>query len=172
VLRAVGQLSRANLPTRPGHAGWPVATPGAQCLGPDHLQLAIAPLTQRQLETATVLPQLWEDLFLPLRPVWLRQASPLAVRSLEIRLEGEGLVYSTVKPAEHDTAIVLRCYNSTAAPAAGIWHLSAMVGMARRARADEQTLHEIRLGEGGRSIPFHAAAHEIVTIVVTLAPSR
>src|SRR6266480_6540829 len=27
LLRAVGELSRGDLPTRPGHAGWPVSTP-------------------------------------------------------------------------------------------------------------------------------------------------
>src|SRR5207244_1035300 len=32
LLRSVGELSRADLPTRPGHAGWPTATPLAQCL--------------------------------------------------------------------------------------------------------------------------------------------
>jgi alpha-mannosidase len=170
LLRSVGQLSRPDLPTRPGHAGWPVSTPEAQCLGTDRLQLALAPLTQAQLESGTMLPGLWEDVFLPIRPVWLRQASPLAVHSVGARLEGEGLVYSSVKPAEGSKAMVLRCYNALSRATAGAWHLSAAVSVARRARADEQTLHEIRLGEGGRSIPFHAAAHEIVTIVVTLAP--
>ncbi|HEX6105013.1 MAG TPA: hypothetical protein VFZ26_05475, partial [Gemmatimonadales bacterium] len=44
VLRAVGRLSRDDLPTRPGHAGWPTATPLAQSLGPDRLQFALLPL--------------------------------------------------------------------------------------------------------------------------------
>ncbi|HEX2611164.1 MAG TPA: glycoside hydrolase family 38 C-terminal domain-containing protein, partial [Gemmatimonadales bacterium] len=34
LLRSVGELSRPDLETRPGHAGWPVPTPMAQCLGP------------------------------------------------------------------------------------------------------------------------------------------
>ena len=46
----------------------------------------------------------------------------------------------------------------------------APVGSAQRARADEHALHEIRLGEAGRIVPFHAAPHEIVTIMVALAP--
>ena len=171
ILRAIGQLSRADLATRPGHAGWPVATPAAQCLGVDRLQLAIAPLTGAQLESRTALAELWEDLFLPIQPIWLRQASPLSVKAVDIRLEGEGLVFSAVKPAERGGAMVLRCYNATPKPAAGAWHLSAVVKGAHRARADEQTLHEIRLGEASRSIPFHAAPHEIVTIMVSLAPS-
>jgi mannosylglycerate hydrolase len=171
ILRAVGQLSRENLPTRPGHAGWPVSTPLAQCPGIDRLQLGIAPLTQPQLESGTRLAQLWEDLFLPIQPVWLRQASPLSIPSLSVRLEGEGLVFSGVKPAERGDVVVVRCYNATGKPTAGTWQLSSVVLSAQRARADEQALHEIRLGEGSRSISFHAGPHEIVTIMVTLAPT-
>jgi mannosylglycerate hydrolase len=169
LLRSVGQLSIGNLATRPGHAGWPVATPDAQCLGRHRLQLAIVPVSQAQLESGTTLPHLWEDLFLPIQPVWLRQASPLTIPDVDIRLEGEGLVFSALKPAAAGPAIVLRCYNATSSPAAGVWHFSVVVTEARRARADEQTLHEIRLGEGSRSVPFHAAPHEIVTIMVRLS---
>lgn len=172
ILRAVGQLSRSDLTTRPGHAGWPVATPLAQSLGPDRLQFAIAAVTQRQLQDGTALPELWEDLFLPIQPIWLRQASPLTLPELDIRLEGEGLVFSALKPAEDGRALVLRCYNATARPAAGTWVFPVALTSARRARADEQPLHEIRLGDGGRSIPFHAAPHEIVTIVVALAETH
>jgi alpha-mannosidase len=169
LLRAVGQLSRADLSTRPGHAGWPVATPGAQCQGRDRIQVGLAPVTREEATSGSALAQLWEDLFLPIQPVWLRQASPLSLPGTDIRLEGEGLVFSAMKPAEQGPAMILRCYNARPSPAAGAWHLSAPIAGAHRARADEQVLHEIRLGEGGRSVPFHAAPHEIVTIMVTLA---
>jgi alpha-mannosidase len=171
IFRAVGQLSRGDLPTRPGHAGWPVATPMAQCQGTERLQLAIAPVTQSQVEEGNWLAKLWEDLFLPVRGIWLRQASPLRLEPIDIRLEGDGMVFSALKPAERGSAMVLRCYNATARPAAGAWQFSRPVSGAHRARADEQTLHEIRLDDGGRSVPFHAAPHEIVTVMVALAPS-
>ncbi|MDQ3222013.1 MAG: hypothetical protein M3Q75_00820 [Gemmatimonadota bacterium] len=169
VLRGIGELSRNDLPTRPGHAGWPVATPLAQCHGSDRLQLAIAPVTETEIESGTAVPELWEDLFLPVRGVWLRQASPLAPAQIDVRLEGYGLVFSGMKPAEQGDNLVLRCYNATARPTAGLWHLGEPVSSAQRARADEGALHDIRLGEGGRIVPFHAAAHEIVTIMVALA---
>ncbi|HWN19200.1 MAG TPA: glycoside hydrolase family 38 C-terminal domain-containing protein [Gemmatimonadales bacterium] len=171
LLRSVGELSRGDLPTRPGHAGWPVATPLAQCHGVERLQLAFAPVTETELDGGTVLPELWEDIFLPVRGVWLRQASPLSPVPIDVRLEGYGLVFSGLKPAEQGEAMVLRCYNATARPTAGLWHLGEPVSSAQRARADESPLHDIRLGEGGRIVPFHAAAHEIVTIMVALAPS-
>ena len=168
VLRGIGELSRNDLPTRPGHAGWPVAIPLAQCHGNDRLQFGIAPVTQTELEGGTAVPELWEDLFLPVRGVWLRQASPLSPAAIDLRLEGYGLVFSGMKPAEQGDGLVLRCYNATARPTAGLWHLGEPVSSAQRARADERALHDIRLGEGGRIVPFHAAAHEIVTIVVML----
>jgi len=169
LLRSVGQLSREDLPTRPGHAGWPTPTPEAQCLGQDRVQLALAPVTQAEVEQGTGLPQLWEDAFLPICAQWLRQASPLSPAPVEIRLEGEGLIFSAIKPAEQGAGLVLRCFNARSQPAAGVWHMSSPLSTAQRSRADEHPLHEIRLGEGSRSVPFHAAPHEIVTIVVTLA---
>ncbi len=170
VLRGIGELSRSDLPTRPGHAGWPVATPLAQCHGVDRLQLGIAPVTETELEGGTAVTELWEDLFLPVRGIWLRQASPLSPAAIDVRLEGFGLVFSGMKPAEQGGRLVLRCYNATARPTAGLWHFGEPVSSAQRARADERALHDIRLGEGGRIVPFHAAAHEVVTIMVALAP--
>jgi hypothetical protein len=44
LIRAVGDLSRNDLATRPsGHAGPPVATPAAQCLGLQRFELAFEP---------------------------------------------------------------------------------------------------------------------------------
>ena len=169
LLRAVGDLSRSDLSTRPGHAGWPVATPLAQGHGTERLQLAFAPITSSELNSGTVLPELWEDLFLPVQGIWLRQATSLALDPIDVRLEGYGLVFSAMKPAEQGETMALRCYNSTGKPTAGLWHFSQPVALAQRGRADERALHDIRLGEGGRIVPFHAAAHEIVTIMVSLA---
>jgi mannosylglycerate hydrolase len=171
LLRAIGTLSRDDLPTRRGHAGWPVATPEAQCLGAERLQLAIAPVTRADLDDGTTLPELWEDAFLPVQGIWLRQATRLAVEPIDVTLEGDGLVFSGLKPAERGGGMVLRCYNATAQPTAGAWHFATPVTGAHRARADERQLHEIRLGEGGRFVPFHAAPHEIVTIMVALGRS-
>ena len=41
LVRAVGELSRNDLPERPGHAGWPAPTPAAQCLGPFQANFAV-----------------------------------------------------------------------------------------------------------------------------------
>src|SRR2546425_87365 len=112
LLRAAGELSRGDLPTRPGHAGWPTPTPLAQCPGPCRIELAVAPVSQADVEQGDMLAALWEDVFLPLRGFWLRDAAALAPAPAEVAARGTGLVVSSVKPAQAGSPVVLRCYNA------------------------------------------------------------
>ncbi len=164
LLRCVGQLSRDDLPTRPGHAGWPTPTPGAQCLGRERLQLALAPVTAEEASSGARLVELWEDTFDPPRAVWLRQATALDPEPIDVRLEGVGLVYSSLKPADEGDAIVFRCFNATDSEVAGRLELSVPVGRASRIRADERDAEPLPV-EGG-SIRFLAGPHAIVTLLV------
>src|SRR5260370_15479832 len=66
LLRAVGDLSRGDLPTRPGHAAWPTAIPGAQCLGTSRIELALAPIIAADVDRGDVLAQLLDAAFLQL----------------------------------------------------------------------------------------------------------
>jgi alpha-mannosidase len=171
LLRAVGQLSRADLPTRPGHAGWPTATPLAQCPGPDRLQLAVVPVEAADLWAGSALAELWEDVFLPPRAVWLRQATPLSAPSLDVRLEGRGLVFSSAKPPEQGDGLVLRCWNARAEPGSGGWRFSRPVTRAVRLRADERSGRgeEIAPAESGRVVPLAVEPHGIATVRVEFA---
>jgi alpha-mannosidase len=105
--------------------------------------------------------------FLPPVAAWLRQATTLRAAASDIRLEGAGLVFSSMKPAEDGDALVLRCYNARAADAEGRWRLGRPVARAARVRADETRLDELRLEDGGRVIPFGAGPHEIVSVLVS-----
>jgi alpha-mannosidase len=167
LLRAVGELSRGDLPARPGHAGWPMSTPLAQCPGRTRVELAIAPVSQTELERGDALPSLWEDAFLPLRGFWLRDAMELAPTPVDIALEGSGLVLSVVKPAQQGSPLVLRCYNATGRKAAGAWRFGESVKSAHRVRADERESVALVLEGRGKTVRFVAEAHEIVTILVT-----
>jgi mannosylglycerate hydrolase len=169
LLRAVGQLSRGDLATRPGHAGWPTATPEAQCLGRDRLQLALAPVDGGDLLDGSALPELWEDVFLPPRAIWLRQATPLRLPEFGLELEGDGLVLSCVKPSDEGEAIVLRCYNARGEPVAGRWRLGRPAARAVLQRADERGGTDLALTDDGRTVPFHAGPHALVTIAITRA---
>ena len=167
LLRAVGDLSRADLPTRPGHAAWPTAIPGAQCLGSSRVDLAIAPVSTSEVERGDVLPQLWEDAFLPLHGLWLRDAATLTPAPVNIALEGSGLVFSALKPAQIGSPMVLRCYNATSRKAAGAWRFGNGVKTAHRVRADEREAVALVLEQRGNIVRFVAEPHEIVSILVT-----
>jgi len=167
LLRAVGELSRGDLPSRPGHAGWRTSTPLAQCPGSSRVELAIAPISQAELERGDTLLSLWEDAFLPLRGFWLRDAVELAPTAVDIALEGSGLVLSAVKPAQQGSPLVLRCYNATGRKAAGAWRFGDSVKSAHRVRADERESVALVLEGRGKTVRFSAEPHEIVTILVT-----
>ncbi|HEU4647524.1 MAG TPA: glycoside hydrolase family 38 C-terminal domain-containing protein, partial [Gemmatimonadales bacterium] len=182
LLRATGELSRGDLPTRPGHAGWPQPVPLAQCLGPDALDVALAPLAGQDERRAERLFMLWEDAFLPLRAAWLpatallaeapqaeaarpemphvevSQSAPLQpAPSDAVELEGDGLVVSAVKPADVERGIVLRCVNVSDREVQGRWRFGRPRSRAWRVRADERAATEAPLAEGGRVLPFTAA---------------
>jgi alpha-mannosidase len=167
LLRAVGELSRDDLATRPGHAAWPTATPGAQCTGVTRIELALGPVSASDIERGDVLPMWWEDCFVPLRGFWLRDASDLTPAPIDIVLEGPGLVMSTVKAAQVGSPLVLRCYNATAGKVAGAWRLGEGARTAHRVRADERESAPLVLEGRGHRIRFVAEPHEIVTILVT-----
>ncbi len=167
LLRAVGELSRGDLPARPGHAGWPTATPLAQCPGPSRVELAIVPVAQAEVERGDALPELWEDAFLPVRGFWLRDAVELAPAPVDVVLEGSGLVVSGVKPAQAGSPVVLRCYNTTDRAVAGAWSFGDGVKSAHRVRADERESLALVLEGRGKTVRFTAEPHEVVTILVT-----
>jgi alpha-mannosidase len=168
LLRCVGQLSREDLPTRPGHAGWPTPTPGAQCLGRERIQLALAPVSAVELERVAPVVELWEDAFVPPRAIWLRQATPLAPPAIDLELEGDGLVFSSLKPAEADgRRIVFRCYNATGDPVEGRLLTDSPFESVERTRADEREGRPLVLEDNGTVVRFVAGPHEIVTLLLT-----
>jgi alpha-mannosidase len=168
LFRAVSQLSRDDLATRPGHAGWPTATPEAQERGRHRLQLAVQAIGARDGDDATTLPRLWEDVFLPPRAVWLRQATALRPGPGGLELEGEGLVFSALKPADTGNGIVLRCYNASDVATEGRWRFPWPVESAQRVRADEQgDPMDLPLDPDRRGVRFTAAARAIVTLLLS-----
>ena len=167
LLRAVGDLSRGDLPTRPGHAAWPTAVPEAQCLGRTRIDLAIAPVSVSELERGDAVSQLWEDAFLPLHGMWLRDAATLTMAPVDVALEGSGLVFSALKPAQIGSPMVLRCYNATDRKAAGAWRFGNGVKTAHRVRADEREAVALVLEQRGNVVRFIAEPHELVSILVT-----
>ena len=119
------------------------------------------------MERGDVIPALWEDVFLPVRGFWLRDATRLVPASIDIALEGTGLVVSAVKPAQQGSPMVLRCYNATGRKTAGAWRFGEGVKSAHRVRADERESTALVLEGRGKTVRFVAEPYEIVTILVT-----
>lgn len=129
LLRAIGELSRPDLPERPGHAGWPAAIPMAQAQGRVAARLALWLHGPHAPGLWQALGEQADELLLPLVGTAWRDPLPAAHASgwalAGPALEGEGLEASAVTVTEDGAAIVLRAVNLTDAVARGAWRLPA-----------------------------------------------
>jgi alpha-mannosidase len=168
LFRSVGDLSRGDLAARPGHAGWPTPTPGAQELGPFRVELAVAPAAAREGDPAAAwapVERAAEEFHAPLAGRMVRWGINVPERLAGPELVGDGLAFKSLKPREDGTGTVLRCVNLTAGPVDGAWRWPGAIGHALRARLDETVLEEMKLGKGGE-VRFRAEPREIVTVIV------
>ena len=164
LFRAVGELSRADLPERPGHAGWPAPTPGAQSIGPYAASFAVAMHGGDDWRTRDDIERLADDTLLPLRGETVRYNLDAPHRAGGLELAGDGLAFSAAFPARAAGWIVLRCVNRRAAATRGSWRIERPVTEALRARLDETPEQQLEV-QGG-TVEFDAAPYEIVTILV------
>jgi hypothetical protein len=145
LLRGVGWLSRADLHTRPGHAGPPLATPAAQCLGPQRWELALRPFAATEF---ALLPVLAEQFLRPAAvfPIQWSAGSDPAECALFADADPH-LVVSALRPADTlNPGAMLHAYNPTQSAR------SANVS-GERARLDETPTEQ-----SGPLHPFEIAA--------------
>lgn len=168
-MRAIGELSRADLPERPGHAGWPSATPGAQCLGPFKARVGImlhadGPEATRRNSHAA------DTLLLPLTgETWrdLEVAHTVSVLSGPA-LHGAGLEASAVTLAQRSDGIILRAVNLTDDAVSAHWMLPHDgPWWITRCRLDETPLDAPQ--SYGAQVDFVAGPREIVSLHVAAA---
>ncbi len=165
LLRAFGQLSREDMPERPGHAGWPTPTPEAQCLGPFAARLAVRPHPADELDRRATIDRAAEAFHAPPLAAMRRSLLALPGRVEGPSLEGEGLVFSALKPADDGRGVVARCYNALERPVAGLWRVPWPVRRAMLVRLDETALAPLDVGPGGE-VRFDAAPRAVVTILL------
>ncbi|HMV33244.1 MAG TPA: hypothetical protein PKA50_14100, partial [Gemmatimonadales bacterium] len=162
LLRAVGELSRDDLATRRGHAGWPTPTPGAQCEGAEVIELGLAAVTEDDLRAPERLERWWEDAFVPPLAVFVRDYCATDVPMIDARpvaLLGEGLVFTAMKPAEDGLGYILRCANLRDEAAEGAWRWATAPGRVTRVRADETPLAPMPCD--GTEVGFEIGAREV-----------
>jgi alpha-mannosidase len=167
LLRAVGELSRVDMPERPGHAGWPTATPEAQCHGPFGGEFAVMLHSARSATVIDEIERTADDVLLPLTGATLRSALTLPSAVHGIELSGEGLAFGAAKESDDGKWLVLRCVNLLDKRQAGAWRLSTPITEARGARLDETPGAEVAVS--GDTARFTAGPREVVTLLVSYA---
>jgi len=164
LVRSVADLSRNDLPERPGHAGWPVPTPEAQMLGPFAAELAVFPHGPRMAETIDAIERTADDVLLPLTGTTLRSAVANYPATRGLELEGRGLAFSAAKESEDGEWLVLRCVNLTDDTVAGRWLLPFTAREGRLARLDETPIRDVATLD--RVLEFRASPRAVVTHLV------
>jgi alpha-mannosidase len=164
LLRAVGELSRNDLPERPGHAGWPAKTPEAQEQGAFTAAFAMFLHGPRDDATVAEIERVADDVLYPLAGQTVRSTLALPAATDGVTLEGAGLALSTIKTSEDGEWLVLRCTNLTERDVPGAWRLGTAIHEARASRLDE-TPGEL-VGIQDNRLPFTAAPRAIVTLLV------
>ena len=164
LVRAVGELSRNDLPERPGHAGWPSPTPKAQCLGPFAGSFAVMLHGRRDASTIDAIERTADDVLCPLSGTTIRSSlrCPDPVHGVE--LHGAGLAFSSLKESENGEWLALRCVNLLDDAVDGSWTVPFDIVDAKLARLDETIVETVAIS--GRRVNFRAAPRGIVTILV------
>lgn len=169
LLRAIGSLSRADIPERPGHAGWPVEIPKAQCIGPFHARVGLLLDGAWSDTTHTNIRDAADDFLLPLTGETWRDLQTTTRELHGPELVGEGLHVSTVHVHERGESIVLRALNANRTAGHGHWVLPTIGPLqARLCRLDGTP--ESSWVEFAEILPFQIGAREVVTHEVRRPP--
>jgi mannosylglycerate hydrolase len=152
LLRAVGFLSRGDLPERRGHAGPELATPSAQCIGPREYRFALVPMEEKT-ELVDAARRIRE---------WL--SPPLAIRGngrsqsfLSFEYPDTPLVLSALR-AGPDGALVVRLANPQREKASGTLRFDRAI---RAARPVDLREGDLDLGNTGLDVLRTAAPLDV-----------
>lgn len=164
LMRSFTQLSRPDLAERKGNAGWPTPTPDGAMLGPVDARLAVLLHSPAALDERDEIERVAEAFLNP--PVAFMRRSLLHVpaETTGPELEGEGMVFSAMKPAESGTGVILRCYNDSGEVGRGAWDVGKAVSSAAKCRLDETIVDRLEVSRG--VVRFEAQPREIVTILL------
>jgi alpha-mannosidase len=159
LLRCVGWLSRDDLHNRRGHAGPGLPTPGAQCPGIYTFEYALVPHSGRW-KTAYGQAHAFNA---PLRAVAVPPSGgPLPAALSLVAADPVDFVLTAIKLPEAGKGLIVRGYNVTDAPQEVTLRLGRSWRQATQVGLDESFQEELVME--GRSVCFHAAPRQIVTV--------
>lgn len=161
LLRCVGWLSRDDFPTRRGHAGPMLPTPGAQMQGEFAFDYALIP---HRGDWSAVHGEA-EAFNVPLRAVTAQvKAGILRCETALMRIDVPEFVLSAIKPPEDDDkGLIVRGYNITNHPI--LVHFQPGMQFTRVCMVNllEQPQEPLRLNHDG-SLDLYVPAHKIITL--------
>ncbi|MCZ7575218.1 MAG: glycosyl hydrolase-related protein [Ardenticatenaceae bacterium] len=167
ILRAVGWLSREDIPVRVGGAGPQMPTPDAQCLGRQQVEYAIVPHAGAWLEA-----QAYRTVHEYLAPfygsVTDRHAGTLPETDGLLEIEGDHrLLLSACKKAERSDALILRFWNVASTETEVRIRLRERPSGVRLVNLKEEPLEEegLALDEDG-AFRLRAGPAKIVTVAI------
>jgi mannosylglycerate hydrolase len=173
LIRSVGDLSRNDLATRPsGHAGPPVSTPAAQCLGRHRFELAFephgpAPLAGELMASArahNIQPR-----------VGIARCSsgggPLTRSFLHVERRAGDVVLSALKQAEDRSSVIVRLFNPGDVEAQAVLALDAQVDKAFAINLLEERQTELPVQDGRIVVRLRPRQIHTTEIVLGGVPS-
>ena len=160
LLRAVGNLSRLDLASRPVPAGPGHTTPEAQCLGPITAALSLFagdgdPAVIRSAELGFRAVPAGAQPLLP-------DGTPL------FELDGVAML-SALKPAEAGGGFVVRILNPTGAPGSATLRFGLPIETILDANLDETPRSEISLPAPDGTLTIDVGPHQLRTMLVSFA---
>jgi mannosylglycerate hydrolase len=167
LIRAVGDLSRNDLVTRPsGHAGPPVATPAAQCLGLQRFELAFephgpAPLTGELMASARAQN-------IPPRVTTARRPGgngPLIRSFLRIERRAGDVVLSALKRAEDRSSTIVRLFNPGDEDADVVLSAGNPIAHAFSVNFLEERQAALTIGDGGVELRLRPKQIQTIELV-------
>ena len=161
LVRAIGDLSRDDLPERPGQAGWPCPIPGAQSQGRFSARVALALHAPWDDAVRETIEQVADALLIPLSGTTWRDLESTDRTLSGPRLSGHGLRASAVHLRDDGDGIRLRALNTRSSEVEGAWHLPPGAWESRPCRMDGTPLVEWRVTTA--VVPFVVAPHATIS---------
>jgi len=156
LMRGVGWLSREDLLTRNGHAGPGLATPEAQCPGPNRYEYALMPFSGN-----------WEsklkdiyDYVVPLKTN--RADQPVEKEKSYLSFKSGRLILSAVKKSERNESIIIRVFNPAKKTISETLTLFKNVKKAKLVNLNEEPIRNLAVS--GKKIRFRIKSRQILTI--------
>jgi alpha-mannosidase len=169
LLRAVGDLSRNDLATRPsGHAGPPVATPAAQCIGRQVFEIAFEPRGAAP-SAGEMLASARAHLITPRVVVAMKPGGdgPPAQSFFRIDRHAGDVVLSALKRGEDRAHVVVRLFNPGGEEARATLRADAPIAEAFALNLLEERQEPLRINDGALVVAL--TPHQIRTIEIVSA---